>query len=216
MGLNFVSNSCTYVIDSYLLSLHGDYGMASNYESTSDTELVDLLKSGNRLAYTEIYHRYKIVLHSHAYKWMRDREEAKDIIHELFTFLWDKRESIHFNSNLSGYLYVSLRNKIFNRVSRKKIESEYVSSLQSFIDQGNCITDHLVREKQLANLIEKEIAALPQKMREVFELSRKSNLSHKEIAEQLDLSDQTVRKHIQHALKILRTRLGLYMFLVTL
>lgn len=187
--------------------------MASNYESTSDTELVDLLRSGNRLAYTEIYNRYKVVLHTHAYKWMRDREEARDMIHELFTFLWDKRADIQFNSNLSGYLYVSLRNKIFNRVSRKKIESEYVSSLQSFIDEGNCVTDHLVRGRLLAKLIEKEIAALPPKMREVFELSRKYNLSHKEIAEQLGLSDQTVRKHIQHALKILRTRLGLYMFL---
>ncbi|WP_228099007.1 RNA polymerase sigma factor [Pedobacter sp. MC2016-24] len=211
--MNINSDSCTYVIDSYLLSLQGDYGMASNYESTSDTELVDLLRSGNRLAYTEIYNRYKIVLHTHAYKWMRDREEARDMIHELFTFLWDKRADIQFNSNLSGYLYVSLRNKIFNRVSRKKIESAYVSSLQSFIDEGNCVTDHLVRGRLLAKLIEKEIAALPPKMREVFELSRKYNLSHKEIAEQLGLSDQTVRKHIQHALKILRTRLGLYMFL---
>lgn len=190
--------------------------MGSNHESTSDTELIDLLKSGSRLAYTEIYNRYKIVLHTHAYKWMRDREEAKDIIHELFAFLWDKRADIQFNTNLSGYLYVSLRNKIFNRVSRKKIESEYITSLQGFIDRGNCITDHLVREKQLSNLIEKEIAELPHKMREVFELSRKSNLSHKEIAEQLGLSDQTVRKHIQHALKILRTKLGLYLFLITL
>lgn len=190
--------------------------MESNYESASDAELVDLLKSGSRLAYTEIYNRYKIVLHTHAYKWMRDREEAKDIIHELFAFLWDKRLHIEFNSSLSGYLYISLRNKIFNRVSRKKIESAYITSLQSFIDKGDCMTDHLVREKQLSNLIEKEVAALPYKMREVFELSRKSNLSHKEIAEQLGLSDQTVRKHIQHALKVLRTKLGLYFFLITL
>ena len=86
------------------------------YESTSDTELLGLLKSGDRLAYTEIYNRYKLVLHTHAYKWMRDREEAMDIIHELFTVLWDKRESIQFSSSLSGYLYISLRNKIFNSV----------------------------------------------------------------------------------------------------
>lgn len=190
--------------------------MGTNYESTSDTELVYLLKSGNRLAYTEIYNRYKFILHTHAYKWMQDRDEAMDIIHELFTFLWDKRDTIQFTTSLSGYLYVSLRNKIFNRVSRKKIESQYISSLQSFIDNGYCITDHLVREKELTQLIEKEIAALPYKMREVFELSRKSNLSHKEIAEQLGLSDQTVRKHIQHALKILRVKLGLSLFLFML
>lgn len=186
--------------------------MGAIYESTSDIELVSLLKSGNRLAYTEIYNRYKFVLHTHAYKWMRDREEAMDIIHELFAVLWDKRETIQFSSSLSGYLYISLRNKIFNRVSKKKFESQYIDSLQEFVNKGHCVTDHRVREKQLTALIEKEISALPAKMREVFELSRKSNLSHKEIAEQLQLSEQTVRKHIQHALRILKSRLGLVLF----
>lgn len=188
--------------------------MGPIYESTSDIELVSLLRSGNRLAYTEIYNRYKFVLHTHAYKWMRDREEAMDIIHELFTVLWDKRESIQFSSSLSGYLYISLRNKIFNRVSKKKFESQYIDSLQEFVNKGHCVTDHRVREKQLAELIEKEISALPAKMREVFELSRKSNLSHKEIAEQLQLSEQTVRKHIQHALRILKSKLGLVLFIL--
>nr|WP_121273534.1 RNA polymerase sigma-70 factor [Pedobacter schmidteae] len=187
--------------------------MKPDYKSISDVELVSLLKHGDRLAFTEIYSRYKIVLHTHAYKWMRDREEAMDIIHELFAVLWDKRESVQFDSSLSGYLYVSLRNKIFNRVSKRKFESQYIDSLQEFIDKGDCVTDHLVREKQLTALIEKEITALPHKMREVFELSRKSNLSHKEIAEQLQISEQTVRKHIQHALRILKSKLGLLFFL---
>lgn len=188
--------------------------MKTIYQSTPDHELIGLLRAGDRLAYTEIYNRYKFILHTHAYKWMRDREEAMDIIHELFATLWDKRESIQFSTSLSGYLYISLRNKIFNRVSRQKIESQYITSLQNFINRGDCITDHRIREKELSQLIEKEIYALPAKMREVFELSRKSNLSHKEIAAQLGLSDQTVRKHIQHALKILRIKLGLVLFLL--
>ncbi|MNL67317.1 RNA polymerase sigma factor [compost metagenome] len=65
-------------------------------------------------------------------------------------------------------------------------------------------------------MIEKEIAALPQKMREVFELSRKQNLSHKEIAEQLGISEQTVSKQVTNALKILKTKLGLMLYLVFL
>lgn len=185
-----------------------------NYQTISDHELAGLLKSGDRRAYTEIYNRYKWLLHVHAYKWMQDREEAKDIVHELFASLWTKRESLSFPENLSAYLYTAVRNRIFNMISHQKVESEYLSSLQHFIDEGTCVTDHLVREKQLTALIEKEISSLPPKMREVFELSRKSQLSHKEIAEQLQLSEQTVRKHVQHALKILRIKLGLVVFLV--
>ncbi|MNT81059.1 RNA polymerase sigma factor [compost metagenome] len=62
-------------------------------------------------------------------------------------------------------------------------------------------------------MIEKGIAELPPKMREVFELSRKHIMSHKEIAEQLNISEQTVRKQVNNALKILRSKLGMTLFL---
>lgn len=184
-----------------------------NYETISDNELAELLRSGDRAAFTEIYNRYKWLLHTHAYKWMQDREEAKDIIHELFAALWTKRESLSFPDNLSAYLYTAVRNRIFNVISHQKVASQYLNSLQAFIDEEQAAADHLVREKQMTLLIEKEIAALPAKMRAVFELSRKEQLSHKEIAEQLTISEQTVRKHVQHALKILRVKLGLVVFL---
>ncbi|WP_222538925.1 RNA polymerase sigma factor [Pedobacter polysacchareus] len=184
-----------------------------NYETISDNELAELLRSGDRAAFTEIYNRYKWLLHTHAYKWMQDREEAKDIIHELFAALWTKRESLSFPDNLSAYLYTAVRNRIFNVISHQKVASQYLNSLQAFIDEEQAAADHLVREKQMTLLIEKEIAALPAKMRAVFELSRKEQLSHKEIAEQLTISEQTVRKHVQHALKILRVKLGLLVFL---
>lgn len=186
------------------------------YKNFSDTELTALLKEGDRAAFTEIYNRYHWLLHIHTYKWMRNREESKDVIHELFSNLWIKHDQLSFGPNLSTYLYASVRNRIFNLLSHKKIESEYIVSLSSFIEKGECITDHLVRESQLARLIEKEIASMPLKMRHVFELSRKQNYSHKKIAEELDISELTVRKHIQHALKILRVKLGIFSFILFL
>ncbi|MDR6784686.1 RNA polymerase sigma-70 factor (family 1) [Pedobacter africanus] len=185
----------------------------TNYSSLSDYELTALLKAGDRMAFTEIYDRYFWMLHAHAYKWMRNREETRDVIHELFLALWEKRESLSFEPGLRSYLSAAARNRIFNLLSHKRIESEYLTSLNEFMDQGSCITDHLVREKQLMEIIESEIAGMPDKMREVFELSRKENLSHREIAERLDISEQTVRKHVQHALKILRFKLGLYLLM---
>lgn len=185
----------------------------TNYSSLSDYELTALLKAGDRMAFTEIYDRYFWMLHAHAYKWMRNREETRDVIHELFLALWEKREKLSFEPGLRSYLSAAARNRIFNLLSHKRIESEYLTSLNEFMDQGSCITDHLVREKQLMEIIENEIAGMPDKMKEVFELSRKENLSHREIAERLDISEQTVRKHVQHALKILRFKLGLYLLM---
>lgn len=177
------------------------------YSKHSDSELVALLRSGNRAAYTEIYKRYTGILYSHAYSKLQNREEARDAIQELFTVLWVKRQEIAIETNLSGYLYCAVRNRVLNTISHNRVASTYVSQIQVNINESESATDHLVREKELAQLIEKEISGLPLKMREVFELSRKNNLSRKEIATQLNLSEKTVKNQINNALKVLRVKM---------
>lgn len=184
-----------------------------HYSSLSDAELTTLLKSGDALAYTVIYNKYFDPLYIQACNKLKHKEEAQDIIHELFAHLWNKRDELVIKSNLASYLYTSVRNRILDNISHQQVESKYANSLQNFINEGYCITDHLIRERQLATLIEKGISDLPPKMREVFELSRKQKLSHKEIAQQLNLSEQTVKKQVNNALKILRVKLGTMLFL---
>lgn len=186
------------------------------YSKLSDYELTSLLKEGDRGAFTEIYDRYFGQLHAHAYKWLRNREETRDIIHELFLTLWEKREILSLEPGLLSYLSAAVRNRIFNLLSHKRIESQYLDSLDTLVSEGTCITDHLVREKELTAIIENEIAGMPGKMKAVFELSRKENKTHKEIAGQLNISELTVRKHVQHALKLLRFKLGFYLICMLL
>ncbi|MBB6269864.1 RNA polymerase sigma-70 factor (ECF subfamily) [Pedobacter cryoconitis] len=186
----------------------------SSYITLSDNDLVAFLKEGDKAAFTEIYNRYKGLLYIHAYNRLRNQQEADDVVHELFTSLWTKRDNLVLKTHLSGYLYQSVRNRILDIISHQRVESDYIVSLQHFINQSEAITDHLVRENELTALIEKEISALTPKMREVFELSRKANLSHREIAQKLELSEMTVKKHVNNALKILRTRFGLVVYLL--
>jgi len=111
-------------------------------------------------------------------------------------------------------LYSAVRNRIFNIIWHKKFENRYVASLQRIIDAGVMMTDEVVREKELAALIEREIEQLPEKMREVFRLSRKEHLSYKEIAEELKIGESTVKKQVSNALKILRLKLKLVMLVL--
>lgn len=184
-----------------------------DYNNFTDQELIILLKNGNHSAYTEIYHRYKQLLYTHAYQRLRNEQEVDDIIHELFTALWIKRETLVFKTNLAGYLYTAVRNRILDYIAHQKVQSNYISSFATFIKQSENITDFLLREKQLKVLIDKEIAALPTKMREVFELSRKENLSHEEISIRLGITKKTVKSQVNNALKILRTKLSLVVWL---
>lgn len=173
-----------------------------------DVDLADLLKSGDHAAFTEVYDRYKGLLYIFAYKRIGDREEARDIIHELFTALWEKHSSLNITGNLLPYLYTAVRNRIMDRIARQKVAARYLDDFQEYIDSDYSPADHLTRMRNLENLIEREIAALPPKMRKVFLLSRDTELSRKEIAQELDISEETVKSHMHHALKILKGRLG--------
>lgn len=184
------------------------------YISYTDQELTALLRNGDRQAYAEIYNRYKFILHNHAWNKIRDREEARDALQEVFTKLWLKRETLDIGDNLSGYLYNSVRNHILNLIARKAVQAKYIDAIKDFTEQHEVLTDHRVRENQLKELIDREIANLPPRMREVFELSRKQHLSHKEIADMLGTSEETVKKQISNSLKVLRVRLGILVYIL--
>jgi RNA polymerase sigma-70 factor (family 1) len=184
------------------------------HSDLNDFALMSLIKQDNHNAYREIYQRYTGILYAHAYSRLQDREEAKDVVQDVLSHLWFKRHTVVFQTNISGYLYTSLRNKIINKIAHQKIERKYSDSLQEYIDHGSADADQLVRFNQLKKIIEQEVANMPEKMREVFKMSRESHLSHREIAEELGIAEKTVKNQVNKALKILRTRLGLVNFLL--
>ncbi len=182
--------------------------MNTDYKNLPDHELTAFLKREDALAFSEIYDRYWTVLFLHARKMLRNEQEAEDIVQELFTQLWKKSAVIDFNVKLSSYLYRAVRNRIMDHVTHQKVVFDYQQSLIDFIGSGFAAPDELVQEKELALLIEHEIQALPEKMREVFVMSRKQHLSYREIGEQLGISENTVKNQVSSALGILRTKLG--------
>ncbi|MCC8424298.1 RNA polymerase sigma factor [Mucilaginibacter sp. UR6-11] len=179
------------------------------YNNFTDQELAVLLKEGNHDAFLEIYVRYYSLLYIFAYKKLNCREETKDVIQEVFIALWTCHEHFSLTTSLSAYLYSAVRNRSMNVFSRKKMEDKYLQSLQGFLSQYEAGADYQIREKDIALTIEKGIADLPCKMREIFELSRKEHLTYKEIAQSLDISEHTVSTQVKRALKVLRVKLGM-------
>lgn len=187
-----------------------------SYNQLSDNELAFLLTRDDQRAFTEIYNRFYGLLFIHASRRLNDEEEAKDLVQQLFEALWLKRMQISPEGNLSAYLYAAIRNRVLDVFAHQKIASKYTDSLGRFQDEDHALADHGVREKQMAALIEREIEALPPKMREIFILSRREDKSHREIALELGISELTVKTQVKNALKILRSRLGLIVFLYLL
>ncbi|MBB5638627.1 RNA polymerase sigma-70 factor (ECF subfamily) [Pedobacter cryoconitis] len=186
----------------------------ANYNTLTDGELILLLKEDNDAAFREIYLRYDKLLYLYAYKKLRNKEEAKDVVQDVFTWLLNHRKEIHFTVGLSAYLYKAVLHKIFDIFKHQGIIKKYAESGEHYIEVKSTETDYLIREKDIMALIEREIAAMPPKMREIYILKRKHFLSTKEIAQQLDISEHTVSTQLKRAMKHLRIKLGLVAYLL--
>ena len=184
------------------------------YSTYSDQELLALLKQGDQYAYTEIYHRYEEIVYVFTYKRIGDKEDARDIVHEVFLYLWEHHEQVVITKGILPFIFTAVKNRILNRIKHQKVSARYLDAFQSYLEFSEDSADHLLRHNELSALIETEIAALPRKMRQVFELSRKTEYSRKDIAAELDLSEETVKSHMHHALKILKSKLGTKSFLI--
>lgn len=185
------------------------------YSPYTDEELVCFISADDEAAFTELYNRYSGILYLHARKRMADRDAAMDLIHDIFASLWNNRHTIVLEGKCSSYLYTALRYKIINfEVGRKRLSLWDEMPDEMDTRPGQPAPDQLAIAKDLEMLIEAEAERLPKKMREVFRMSRWQQLSHQEIAEELDLSPATVKKQVNNALKVLRLKFNHFLIIL--
>lgn len=186
------------------------------YSSLNDSNLLECLLKGDELAFAEIYSRYKTILFLHARRMLQDDEQARDVVQEIFTTIWIKKEELCVSTSLKSYLFSSVKHKILNLLLHQKHVEKHMQAMLGLYNAGSFVTDLAVQEKEMARLIEAEIQNLPARMREVFVLSRREELSNKEIAQRMGIAEETVKKQIVYALKILRVKLKVVSFLLIL
>lgn len=178
------------------------------YAGFTDTKLIQLLQTGDEMAYKEIYNRYWQILFRFSRKLLQDSGLAEDVVQDVFTLLWLKREQLGLDAPLAATLYTATRHKILDKVKHSKVESRYLAQLDLVSQQIESLPDQLYIEKELFDKIELEIANLPDKMRVIFEKSRKEYKSNQQIADELGISQQTVKNQISNAIRSLRARFG--------
>lgn len=173
-------------------------------------ELVIRLIDGDEDAFCELYAAYKNRLLYFAMKFVKSRDFAEDIFQDAFTIIWQSRRFINPDASFSSYLYTIVRNRILNQI--RDADKEYTLKEQ-ILSQAIDYTDD-TKENILANdlreIINKALEKLTPRQREIFEMSREAQMSHKEIADVLGISVNTVQEHISVSLRTIRTFLSKY------
>ena len=183
-----------------------------DFSAYTDQQLTVSLRKGDQRAFAEIYNRYHSLLFIHADSRLKNHDESGDIIQDVFAQLWEKREELNIE-NLVGYLYKSVRNRIFNLIKHKKVISGYLEWFSPPDIDKQEFADHLIRAKQLTEMIAAEINALPPRERQVFELRRFENLSNKEVASRLGITEATAAGYMKKAVKTLKPLIGFVIIL---
>ena len=172
--------------------------------------LVLRLIGGDEDAFCELYAAYKNRLIYFAMRFLKSREYAEDVFQDAFTVVWQSRRFIDPDASFSSYLYTFIRNRLLNQLRDAANEEKLKESILS---QALDYTDDTKREVMLNDLkfiISRALEQLTPRQREIFEMSREAQLSHKEIAGELGISVNTVQEHISSSLKIIRTYLIKY------
>lgn len=166
------------------------------------------MQQGNEQALTELYHRYYTPLCLKAYKRISSVPVVEEIVQDVFVNLWLKAASLHAEGNVRAWLYATLRNKILHELRSARIRALYLQKISVREGEGQC-QDSLeqIYARETAERISRILLSLPPQCRQAFLLSRHERLSYREIADRMDISVNTVEKHVGKALRLLRKTL---------
>ena len=147
-------------------------------------------------------------------EYIKNEQDAKDIMQNIFLTLYEKRNSLKPNTNLNAYLFTLAKSQCLNYLKHLRVVEKYSMTVQAeqqetFINYYamNTFEPDQMDIESLELLVEEAINHLPEQCRKVFEMSRYDGLKNKEIAQKMGISIKTVEAHISNALRILRVAL---------
>ena len=156
-------------------------------------------------AYNALYEKYWEELFQYAYKIVGNRQDAEELVQDLFVHIWNKRITLPPVQSVKAYLFTAMKHRVLNRLSKRKITILDIDTVEETYNEDSPLEQLEYKESERA--LATRIHALPGKMKEVFTMHRINNLSITEIAEQTNTSPQTIRNQLNSAYKKLRLSL---------
>ena len=168
-----------------------------------DKELIKALKNGDIKAFDGIYSRYHRKLYAFALRFLKTHPDVEDLLQKVFILIWEKRAAIDPDKSFNNYLFTIVRNEVYDLLKKNVATACFHDQLLVDFEQPE---DDLERKK-LVELIYKLVENLPERRRQIFLMNRDQGLTYRQIAEKLEISENTVDTQIRHSLDYLRSEL---------
>ncbi|PTN07545.1 RNA polymerase sigma factor [Mangrovibacterium marinum] len=164
-----------------------------------DRALLDRLREGDRQAFKALFDKYGVRLYHFAFKYLREKEDAEDLLHEVFLKIWENRENLRSDSSFQSYLFTIAYNNIRQRFLKKSREEKYIQVFAEEYMVSSAKNEDDLDYHFFLRKFNELIDLLPPRRKEIFVLRYKEEKKSGEIAEQLNISEQFVKKQLSIA-----------------
>lgn len=174
----------------------------------SNKELLLRIRNGDMVAFYNLYNRYSKRLYGFIIRYIKQEADAEEIVQDVFMKIWEERHGIDTDLSFDSFLFTIAYNKTISMLRKKANEQKYLTYLQSIQNQNNFV-DVLdeIYFKELNTKVLTIVNELTPQQKIIYQLSREQGLAQKEIAEELNISVNTVKKHITNILALFKAKL---------
>ena len=184
-----------------------------NYKTLPDELLLLYLRTGDEIAFREIYQRYWKKLYCIARRKLESIEVVEELVQDIFLKLWERRDALRIDQ-LEAYLVTAVRYAVINHIKSTLVQEKYADYVNDQFSDVVYTTDEQLGLNELVNAVDQQLNNLPEKTRQIFRLNRLECQSVKEISSRLKVPERTVEYHISQAIKSLRLYLRDYLYVV--
>ncbi len=177
-----------------------------NFDQEIDTTVFQI----NEVTFEHAYKTLSGKIYRMCYFYLKNPEDAKEVVHDVFRSIWERRETLEIRTTPEAYLIKAAKLKILQTIRNKISQEQHMEyAMKDFSDSRN-VTEQDVMHSLLNRNVKQLIEQLSSQCRKVFKLSREKGMSNKEIASALMISEKAVEYHMSNALSFLRKNLSEY------
>jgi len=176
-------------------------------------ELLLQIAGGDEQAFRVFFDLYRKRFYAVAFKMTRSDSLAQEIVQEIFMKIWQNRSMLPELINPESYFFTCLYRRIFRHYKKLALERKLLQVIAESPGFQN-ITDETVIANESEKLIRMALAKLPPQQQLVFKMSKQDGLSRKQIAEKLQISPNTVRNHLAHAIQFIKADIRTAIFIL--
>jgi len=173
-----------------------------------DFELISRIKEGDESAFRIVFDLYSSKLYAFSYRFLKEKEPCQEVVQEVFLNLWINRAKLDTQYPIAPYLYTITRRLTLNVLRHVATSQSAMDKMWLNVKKVSNETEEEVFSEDLSRFTEQVLSKMPKQQQLIFRMSRHQELSYDEIAEELNLSRNTVKNHLVAALKTLRTQLN--------